>query len=83
MRVLAISNRSMVETVPGTALCPVKQKGRRKPAALSVFGRSGDLFGRNLPRRVERAGIVDLRHLMIGKTENLPQHLVGMFAEQR
>src|SRR6202048_2329369 len=34
------------------------------------------------PRRVERAGIVDLGHLMIGKAQNLPQDLVGMFAEQ-
>src|ERR1700730_3855969 len=36
-----------------------------------------------LPRRVERAGIVDLRHLVIGKAENLPQDFIGMFAEQR
>src|ERR1700730_15765313 len=34
------------------------------------------------PRRVERAGIVDLGPLMIGKAENLPQDFVGMFAEQ-
>src|ERR1700682_663202 len=33
--------------------------------------------------RVERAGIVDLGHLMIGKAEHLPQDFVGMFAQQR
>src|SRR5712672_895273 len=35
-----------------------------------------------LPRWVERAGIVDLRYLVVGKAQNLPQDLVGMFAEQ-
>src|SRR5712672_2107135 len=36
-----------------------------------------------LPRRFERAGIVDLRDLVVGQAQNLPQDLVGMFAEQR
>src|SRR4030088_1727377 len=58
-------------------------KGRRKPAASKHSARSGGLFGGNLPRRVERAGIVDLRHPMISKAETLPQDLVGVLAEQR
>src|SRR5258707_10662603 len=36
-----------------------------------------------LPRWLERAGIVYLRHVVIGEAQNLPQDLVGMFAEQR
>ena len=56
-------------------------KGRRKPAAF-VFGVQAGLFGRLLPRRVERAGIVDLRHLVVGEAENLAQDFVGVFAEQ-
>ena len=37
----------------------------------------------DFPRRVERAGIVDLCHLVIGKAEDLPKDLIGMFAEYR
>jgi len=41
------------------------------------------LFGRLLPRRIERAGIVDLGHLVIAEAEHLAQDLVGVLAEQR
>jgi hypothetical protein len=41
----------------------------------------GGLFGRDLPRRIQRPGIVNLRHLMIGKAEHLAQDFVGMFPE--
>src|SRR5450631_1661365 len=41
------------------------------------------LLGGDLARRVERAGIVDLRHLVIGEAENLAQDFVGVLAEQR
>ena len=40
------------------------------------------LFSRDLPWRVERAGIMDFGHLMVGEAENLAEDLVGMFAEQ-
>jgi len=43
----------------------------------------GHLLGGDLSAAVERAGIVDLRHLMIGEAENLAQDFVGMFAQQR
>jgi hypothetical protein len=48
-----------------------------------VQGRCGCLFGGDLPRRIERAGIVDLGDLMVGEAENLAQDFVGMFAKQR
>ena len=41
------------------------------------------LFRSLLARRVERAGIMDLRDLMIAEAEHFAQDLVGMFAEQR
>src|SRR5712664_534443 len=62
-----------------TALPNKRAARNRRP---QVVGKSC-LFSGDLPRWVERAGIVDLRNLMIGKAENLPQDLVGMFAEQR
>ena len=59
-------------------------KGRRKPAALfCVREDKRGLFGRLLPRRVERAGIVDLGDLVVGEAEHLAQDLVGVLAEQR
>jgi hypothetical protein len=56
-------------------------KGRRNPAAF-VFGVQAGLFGRLLPRRVERAGIVDFGDLVIAEAENLAQDFVGVLAEQ-
>jgi hypothetical protein len=41
------------------------------------------LLGRLLPRRIERAGIVDLGDLVVGEAEHLAQDLVGVLAEQR
>ncbi len=41
------------------------------------------LFGRLLPRRIERAGIVDFGDLVVGEAEHLAQDLVGVLAEQR
>jgi hypothetical protein len=52
------------------------KKAAGKPAALRCLKAS--LFGGDLSRRVERAGIVDLRDLMVGKAENLSQDFVGM-----
>jgi hypothetical protein len=40
------------------------------------------LFGGLLARRIERAGIVDLRHLVVAEAENLAQDFVGVLAEQ-
>src|SRR2546429_7782384 len=58
--------------------------GKKEAAGIGGLQRSvvSSLFGGNLPRRIERAGIVDLRHLVVGTTQNLSQDLVGMFAEQ-
>jgi hypothetical protein len=59
------------------------KKSRRKPAAF-VFQRTRrGLFGRLLPRRVERAGIVDFGDLVVGEAEHLAQDFVGVLAEQR
>jgi hypothetical protein len=41
------------------------------------------LLRRLLPRRLERAGIVDLGYLVIGEAEHLAQDLVGALAERR
>ena len=57
-------------------------KGRRNPAAFGISDKWG-LFRRLLPRRVERAGIVDFGHLVIGEAENLAQDFVGVLAKQR
>ncbi len=45
--------------------------------------REGDLLGRLLARRVERAGIVDLGDLVVAEAEHLAQDFVGVLAEQR
>ncbi len=39
------------------------------------------LFSRNLSRRIQRAGIVDLGDLMIAEAQHLAQDFVGMFAQ--
>ena len=44
--------------------------------------RVGALFRGDFARRIERAGIMNLRHLMIAVVENLPQDFVGVFPEQ-
>jgi len=54
-----------------------------EPGGLGIPEYKAGLFGRLLPRRIERAGIVDLRHLVIGEAEHLAQDLVGVLAEQR
>jgi hypothetical protein len=60
---------------------PNRQK-KRPPVSGGLLGiQECRLFGGNLPRRIERAGIVDLRHLVVGKAQDLPQDLVGMLAE--
>ena len=59
------------------------KKGRRKPAAFVFQKTRRGLFGRLLPRRIERAGIVDLGDLVVGEAEHLAQDLVGVLAEQR
>jgi hypothetical protein len=41
------------------------------------------LFSRNLARRVERAGIVDLGDLVVAEAEHLAQDFVGVLAQQR
>jgi hypothetical protein len=41
------------------------------------------LFGCNLPRRIQRARVMDFRDLMIAEAQHLAQDLVGVFAEQR
>ena len=59
-------------------------KGRRKPAALAFcVSETRGLFGRLLPRGIERARIVDLGDLVVGEAEHLAQDFVGVFAEQR
>ena len=40
------------------------------------------LFGGLLARRIERAGVVDLRHLTVAEAKHLAQDFVGVFAEQ-
>src|ERR1700730_1691363 len=64
---------------------PVWRQTKRPPENRrpTDAGKGGCLFGGDLPRRIERAGIVDLRDLMVGKAKNLAQDFVGMFAEQR
>ena len=39
------------------------------------------LFGRNLARRVECAGIVDLGDLVVAEAQHLAQDFVGVFAQ--
>jgi hypothetical protein len=58
------------QTPPGHQYFGRRQKGRR-------------LLRGDLPRRIERAGIVDFSDLMVGEAENLPKNFVSMFAEQR
>jgi hypothetical protein len=50
---------------------------RRRPLVLP-----GVLFGSDLPRRIERAGIVDLGNLMVAEAEDLAQDFIGMLAKQ-
>ena len=60
------------------------RKGRRnsrRPSSQIEY--DSRLLRGDFARRIERAGIMDLRHLMIAEAENLPQDFVGMFAEQR
>jgi hypothetical protein len=38
------------------------------------------LFSGDLPRRIERAGIVDLGDLVVAEAEHLAQDFVGVFA---
>jgi hypothetical protein len=59
-------------------------KGRRKPAPSQFRNYKGHrLLRGDLPRRIERARIVDFSDLMVGEAENLPKNFVGVFAEQR
>jgi hypothetical protein len=60
---------------------PDSKKGRRNDRRPFELIWSG-LFGGLLARRIERAGIVDLRHLVIAEAKDLAQDFVGMFAEQ-
>jgi hypothetical protein len=60
-----------------------QRKRPPEPGGLGIPEYKTGLFGRLLPRRVERAGIVDLGHLVIGEAEHLAQDLVGVLAEQR
>ena len=52
---------------------------------LGIFSemRRALLFCGLLPRRIERAGIVDFGHLVIGEAQHLAQGFVGVLAEQR
>ena len=65
------------------AACQATSQTKRaagKPAALKgVWKRR--LFGGDFSRRVECAGIVDLRDLMVGEAQYLAQDFVGVFAE--
>jgi 2-polyprenyl-3-methyl-5-hydroxy-6-metoxy-1,4-benzoquinol methylase len=59
-----------------------ERKGRRsdrRPLNPDI-GCAG-LFSRDLARRIERAGIVDLGDLMIAEAEHLAENLVGVFAQ--
>ena len=69
-------------TINFASICFSKEKGRRNPAALGQEMVVG-LFRGHLLRWVERAGIVDFLHLVVGEAEHLAQDLVGVLAEQR
>jgi hypothetical protein len=62
--------------------CITKQKGRRKPAPFGNSLEEGRLLSGNLARRIERAGVVNFRNLMVGEAQNLPKNLVGVLTEQ-
>ena len=64
------------------AIDPANSKKAAGQCAAAFEAAGKCLFGGDFARRVERAGIVDLRHLMIAEAEHLPQDLVGVFAEQ-
>jgi len=57
------------------ALCLLKAEKNNKGKSIATR--------RLLAGWIERAGVVDLRNLVIAEAKNLTQHLVGMFAEQR
>jgi hypothetical protein len=60
-----------------------QRKRPPEPGGLGIPEYKAGLFGRLLPRRIERAGIVDFGHLVIAEAEHLAQDLVGVLAEQR
>jgi hypothetical protein len=60
-----------------------QRKRPPEPGGLGIPEYKTGLFGRLLPRRIERAGIVDLGDLVIAEAEHLAQDLVGVLAEQR
>ena len=66
--------------------CNIVQKMNSEKAAGMTGGlgsellSGADLLGRDLSRRIERAGIVDLGHLMVAKAQHLAQDFVGVFA---
>src|SRR5580693_10635373 len=62
----------------------VNEKGRPDGQPLqSLRGKDPCLLCRLLPRRVERAGIVNFRYLVVAEAEHLAQDLIGVFAKQR
>ena len=64
-----------------TAKCELIKRPPAYPAALVIAVLESALFGGNLPRRVQRAGIVDLGDLMVAEAEHLTQDFVGVFAQ--
>jgi hypothetical protein len=82
-RIVCIAAINLVQRSNSWALASHIEKGRRNPAAFGIPEYKAGLFGRLLPRRIERAGIVDLGDLVIAEAEHLAQDLVGVLAEQR
>ncbi len=88
---LGIPDARNNELVCIAAICPVqcnkviwhykpKKPPRRDGLLGSGIGRG--LFGGLLPRRVERAGSVNFRDLVVAETQDLAQDFVGVLAKQ-
>ena len=70
-------------SIPKSSVGLICRRLAPKPSAAFLPVEYDTLLGGDFARRIEGAGIVDLRHLMIAEAENLPQDFIGMFAQQR
>ena len=61
----------------------VNESPIRPNKTAAEIGTRARLLRRLLARRVERAGIMNLGHLMVAEAEHLAQDFVGVLAEQR
>ncbi|WP_213285262.1 hypothetical protein [Bradyrhizobium sp. sGM-13] len=56
------------------------EKRRRKTGGRCIPESQGCLFRRLLPRRIDRAGVVDFGDLVIAEAEDLAEALVGVLS---